>query len=63
MWSRFVANSARLSAARSSLLLSQQGRLMSTRRMPSEDTLSALKALLGDRLSTATSVLEVRTSL
>ncbi|KAE8880605.1 putative D-lactate dehydrogenase [Phytophthora fragariae] len=58
MWSRLAANSARLSAARSSLLLSQQGRLMSTRRVPSEETLSALKALLGDRLSTATSVLE-----
>eukprot|EP00644_Phytophthora_capsici_P004243 jgi/Phyca11/109772/e_gw1.17.250.1 len=58
MWSRLVANSARLSAARSSLLLSQQGRLMSTRRVPSDETLSALKALLGDRLSTAASVLE-----
>ncbi|KAG2833269.1 putative D-lactate dehydrogenase [Phytophthora cactorum] len=58
MWSRLVANSARLSAARSSLLLSQQGRFMSTRRVPSEETLSALKSLLGDRLSTASSVLE-----
>ncbi|POM61740.1 Glycolate oxidase, subunit GlcD, partial [Phytophthora palmivora] len=31
---------------------------MSTRRVPSTETLSALKALLGDRLSTAASVLE-----
>jgi D-lactate dehydrogenase (cytochrome) len=58
MWSRLAANSARLNAARSSLLLSQQGRLMSTRRVPSPETLSALQALLGDRLSTAASVLE-----
>ncbi|RLN91433.1 hypothetical protein BBJ28_00018976, partial [Nothophytophthora sp. Chile5] len=33
-------------------------RLMSSRRVPSAETLSALKALLGDRLSTAASVLE-----
>ncbi|RLN64420.1 hypothetical protein BBJ29_001995 [Phytophthora kernoviae] len=57
MWSRLVANSVRTHSAHSALL-NQHGRFMSTRRVPPAETLSALKDLLGDRLSTATSVLE-----
>ncbi|KAF4324167.1 hypothetical protein BBO99_00000105 [Phytophthora kernoviae] len=57
MWSRLVANSVRTHSAHSALL-NQHGRFMSIRRVPPAETLSALKDLLGDRLSTATSVLE-----
>ncbi|CAI5736261.1 unnamed protein product [Peronospora farinosa] len=58
MYRRLVVNSLRLNAAPSSLVRYQQSRLISARRVPSEETLAALKALLGTRLSTASSVLE-----
>ncbi|KAI9921210.1 hypothetical protein PsorP6_002104 [Peronosclerospora sorghi] len=55
MW---IVNSIRRNAARPFFHCSQQSRLVSARRTPSEDTFNALKVLLGDRLSTSSSVLE-----
>ncbi|CEG50066.1 glycolate subunit [Plasmopara halstedii] len=55
MKSYLITNTVR---PRATYTLMQQICHMSTRRMPSEKTLSSLKALLGDRLSTASSVLE-----
>lgn len=51
MWRRLAQPSA--------LARAQQRMCMSTRRPPPPETLSALQQLLGDRLSTAASVLEV----
>ncbi|CAI5738759.1 unnamed protein product [Hyaloperonospora brassicae] len=59
MWSRAVAPSARRCALRSSpTVVVQLRHHVIGRRVPSEETLAALKELLGDRLSTAASVLE-----
>uniref|UniRef100_A0AAV1UIW3 D-lactate dehydrogenase (cytochrome) n=1 Tax=Peronospora matthiolae TaxID=2874970 RepID=A0AAV1UIW3_9STRA len=58
MWNRVVASPARLCAPRSSTAISQLRHHVVVRRIPSKETIAALKERLGDRLSTAASVLE-----
>jgi hypothetical protein len=63
LWRRLVAVPAPmfslLSGQRSAVQTERRSRWLSTRRTASPETISALRDLLGDRLSTSRSVLEV----